>query len=366
MKKSLILGSSGLVVIGLALGAYFVWSGNPARELFGKKDKLASDLTAAQGKLSIEKGKLGSMMAELRDSHALAVNAQEQMKRAASLVAQTNFMFAGATGENPEFLAKNPISGIDINDERKNVNVLIAGWEEEMDIYSLDKIGLERSERIREEIETVRAYIYHLNQIVAGFTTQNSGLSKLQIDRYLEQLPSLGTINEILASLDFSINTAIQTAAVESSNNNYEDPPVASSGGGSTGTGTEVAVSPQSPSPSPSSNQSPSPASVNPPATVSTVVHQQQVVAEAEAEVAAIQEQLAAAEEQIEQANQPVSPETPVAADPAVNPSSTDQNLNDESSNDTSPNDPYHGLEKYKGIIVQPGPPQLIQGTNQY
>ena len=325
MKKSFIISGSIVFILILIFGIYFFTRGNKPENLIIQKNKLQSDIVLAKDKLSKEKQILDTMVSGLFDSYPLAVNVQDQMKKASDIVSQTDFMFTDSSGLNPEIIVKNIISGFSINNERKNINLLISRWKQETDILSIKKIDINESNKIKQDTETIKTYIQNLSQIVGSFTTGNSGLSQLQIDSYLAQLPSIEVINEVLASLG---------TAIENANN----PPASNP---------ETQNSPASPNPPP----------VAPPVVVtpSDVIREQAIVAEAQRQADILQEQLALIETQLPLPPAPTAP-TPVPTPIEINPTNNPDYIN-----------PYNiNSADYQGIIIQPGPPQLIQGTNQF
>lgn len=255
------------------------------------------------------------MMNELQNSFPLAVGIQTQMKKASSLVKQTDFMFTDANGLNPEMIIGNFSTSILINDERKNINLLISSWQKEVDISSITKIDITESEKIKKDAETIKIYIEDLSKIVKSLTPENSGLSQSQIDTYLSQLPSVEEINEVLVSME---------TAIENANN---------SGGSSS------SITPED------------------------ILAEQAAITDAQNQAADLQEQLTQIEQQTDQ-----GPSLPPETDITTNPNSENQNTNNgNNSNDYAA--PYDSRNVYRpnpSIIIQPGPPELIQGSNQY
>ncbi len=315
MKNPFIIGGILALFIVLISGAYFFANKNKPEDLSAKKDKIQSDLAVAKNKLDQEKQTLDIMMNELQNSFPLAVGIQTQMKKASSLVKQTDFMFTDANGLNPEMIIGNFSTSILINDERKNINLLISSWQKEVDISSITKIDITESEKIKKDAETIKIYIEDLSKIVKSLTPENSGLSQSQIDTYLSQLPSVEEINEVLVSME---------TAIENANN---------SGGSSS------SITPED------------------------ILAEQAAITDAQNQAADLQEQLTQIEQQTDQ-----GPSLPPETDITTNPNSENQNTNNgNNSNDYAA--PYDSRNVYRpnpSIIIQPGPPELIQGSNQY
>ena len=215
--------------------------------------------------------------------------------------------------------------------------------------------------------------------MVGILTPENSGIPQAQINIYLASLPSEDAINEVL--------TSIQIAIDNSKNNNLD-----------TGTSTE---------------------SNGHLITSEDIVVQQGIVDQTEDEVIVLQKQLTDIEDQIEQSFLPPTstPDSDVGSDlppvpgiipivdttstPSVtdlnpnatsDPNSANNNNNTNTNTNTDLGNPNtntdnlnnnNGLpnvdvnnnydindnsnnNNYKGIIIQPGPPRLIEGANQY
>lgn len=327
MNRSLISG--GIVFLLIILGMYFFIRGNNGDDLIAQKNNLQNNLVVAKKKLKEEKQKLEIMTSDLKNSFPLATSTQEQMRKASEIVRQTNFLFTNADGSNPELIVKNFLNNLRINNERKNINLLLAEWQKKMDISSIWAMNVQESEQISQEAQIIKKFIEDLSQIVGSFTTGNSGLSQLQIDSYLAQLPSIEVINEVLASLG---------TAIENANNPPASNPETNPG---------LQNSPASPNPPPA----------QPPVVVtpSDVIREQAIVAEAQRQADILQEQLALIEAQLSPPPAPITP-TPAPTPIEINPTNNPDYIN-----------PYNiNSADYQGIIIQPGPPQLIQGTNQY
>jgi len=236
---------------------------------------------------------------------------------------------------------KNSLTDLLINSEKKNINLLLVEWKKKTTILSLRTIDLNASLEFRQQAEALKAFIENLSQIVNNWTTENSGLTQFQIDTYLSKLPSVEAIYEVLTALDVAIETA----------QNPTPPPT------STSTSTSSASTTSSSNQAESSDfqyGSAAGASLLTPEEVNT---QQAVVATAQGQVNTIQNQIT----QIEQQQSPTAPEdTGTTVTPI-------QDINDSNNINTSPA-PFilRIINNSQGIIIQPGPPRLIQGTDPF
>ncbi|OGI75714.1 hypothetical protein A3C67_02915 [Candidatus Nomurabacteria bacterium RIFCSPHIGHO2_02_FULL_42_19] len=324
MSKSVIIGAGIAFLITILTGGYFLTRESELDDLMARKNKLESNLITAEDKFNRAKGALSTMLGDLQNSFALGTSVQDQIKQASDIVKQTDFIFTDPDGSNPEIIVDNPLPDILINAERQYINLLLAEWLAKTDILSIKEIGVSEAEKIKADTEIIKTFIENLAKIVASLTPEDSELSQFQIDTYFSQLPSIVDINEVLTSLETAIEN--HNSQVESSQTSSNFPP---------------------------------PTSIEP----EEVVAQQAVVTQAQTEVTTVQEQLAEIEEEIE----PLSP-TPVPISPITNPDPENQteNQNTESSENNPISLPPRVIDSNQGIIIQPGPVRLIQGTDPF
>jgi len=324
VSKSVIIGAGIAFLITILTGGYFLTRESELDDLMARKNKLESNLITAEDKFNRAKGALSTMLGDLQNSFALGTSVQDQIKQASDIVKQTDFIFTDPDGSNPEIIVDNPLPDILINAERQYINLLLAEWLAKTDILSIKEIGVSEAEKIKADTEIIKTFIENLAKIVASLTPEDSELSQFQIDTYFSQLPSIVDINEVLTSLETAIEN--HNSQVESSQTSSNFPP---------------------------------PTSIEP----EEVVAQQAVVTQAQTEVTTVQEQLAEIEEEIE----PLSP-TPVPISPITNPDPENQteNQNTESSENNPISLPPRVIDSNQGIIIQPGPVRLIQGTDPF
>jgi len=335
MHKIASIGAVMVFLVVLVLGAYFFMRGNKPDDLIIQKSKLQDALILAGEKLKKEKENLDTMTEDLKASFPLAVSVQDQMKKSSEIVKQTDFMFINPYGSKPELIVKNPLTSILINNERHDINLLLFEWQKKINLLSVEEINLNQSEKIKQDVQTIESFIENLSKIVKGLTPKNSGLSQAQINAFVSRLPSTEATGEVLIS--------IETAIENYSNNNLE-------------TNTETT----------NNQNSTSPVLFTPIVTPNDVIAQQSAVAETQNQVTILQEQLTQVQAQIQQASSttPIST-TPTTTDTTTNSNSENQTENQNTDNTDNPAESYT-REKNQGIIIQPGPPRLIQGTDAY
>lgn len=340
MNKSIVVGAIVAFLLIVTSGVYFLTREEKAEDLFSQKNKLEGNLATAKGKLQQEQNNLDSLKAGLRDSFPLAVGVQEQMRRASGLVTETDYLFTNPLSSNPQLVFTNPLLSLKINEKRAEINLLLAEWQKKDNAMYLSKINISEAEKIQAEAEIIKSFLEDLANIVANLTVENSGLTQFQIDTYVYGLPSVEVINEVIVSLGEIINT-------------YENNPE----------GVAQVEDDYEPASNINWNSTPSQVVVTP----EQVVVAEQSVAVVQAEVQSIEAQLAVVNEQIE-AQSPtvyVPPEdtTSDSGVPVVNDGSDANGVN----NPTSPTTPSGNTPApSQGIVVQPGAPRLIQGSNPF
>lgn len=317
----------GVVFLFILVFVIFIFTrGNTKDELMTQKNKLQETIKITEKKLNKEKETLDTLTKGLQASFPLAVSVQDQMKKSGDIVKQTDFMFNDPYGLNPELIIKNLQNGSKINNERRNINLLLLEWQKRIFQLSAPEIDVNESEKIKQEIKLIELYVNNLSEVVKILTPENSGLSQAQIDIYSSQFPSINAINEVLVSIE----TAIENFNNQTSSN-------------------------------PSSDTSP--------VTTNDVVVQQVVVSQTQIEVVNLQEQLAQVKEQIQQlspAPASVTPPAPsISTDITTNPE-TEKNTNNENQADNENTYTPREIITNQAIIIQPGPPRLIQGTDPF
>ncbi len=340
MNKSIVVGAIVAFLLIVTSGVYFLTREEKAEDLFSQKNKLEGNLATAKGKLQQEQNNLDSLKAGLRDSFPLAVGVQEQMRRASGLVTETDYLFTNSLSSNPQLVFTNPLLSLKINEKRAEINLLIAEWQKKDNAMYLSKLNIAEAEKIQAEAEIIKSFLEDLANIVANLTVENSGLTQFQIDTYVYGLPSVEVINEVIVSLGEIINTYENNPEGVAQVEDYYEP---ASNINWNSTPSQVVVTPEQ------------------------VVVAEQSVAVVQAEVQSIEAQLAVVNEQIE-AQSPtvyVPPEDtpPASGGPATNDGSDISGVN----NPTSPTTPSGNTPApSQGIVVQPGAPRLIQGSNPF
>lgn len=336
IKLIIIIGS---ILIAIALGVYFFISTSKSDDLFIQRDKIQTSLTRAEEKLKKEKQNLESLKQGLKESFPLAVSVQGQMKDSFEVVKTTDFMFNNPYGLNPELIVKSSLDSLLLNNQRKDINKLLIRWQKEIDLLSVDKININEIEKIKKDIEVIKSFIKNLTEVVKDLTPGNSGLTQYQIDTYSTQFAEANNINQILISIENAIKNP---SAVGNDNTSFNN---------NTNTSGDVQSNPSS----------------QPPVIVDLFTNKvlpadvfaaQVKIEETQSQIDTLKTQLAEIEKQIQTPAVDNNP-APIPVVPVVE---TPGNI------ETIESIGNQGIQriKYEGILIQPGPPRLIQGSDAY
>jgi len=304
MSKSYIISGGIVFLLLIILGIYFYNRENSLDNLILQKQKLQSDISLTINKLGKEEQTLQTLINGPNISFATTTIIQNQIKQAYFLISQTDFMFSDPNGLNPKIKIKESPSSLALNAQRRKINLILKKWQEKITPSQVKEIDAKDAKQIETEIETIRIFVNNLSTIMENLTVENSNLSSFQIKNYSTRLASLDSIDNVLISIETTI---------KSSNDN---------------------------------NQAP--------VTPDQIVTQELVVNDIQTELVILQNQLTQIEQKIQQISPILSSTTTPENSATINPDLE----NYESS--------YIPYNKSEPIIVQPGPPRLIQGSNQY
>jgi hypothetical protein len=205
MSRLFIIGGVTLFLIILVGGGYLFLGSNQSEDLNAQSDKLQTDLTLKRQKLAEEQRVLDGMTNSLRASYPLGLSVQEDMRQMAGIAGRTDFLFTDVKGVNPQLIVTGLSAGEFINQEKRNINLLLADWRKLTELSSLSLLNIEEIHKVRQEAEIIKTFVVTLTSLVNTWVPDNSGLSQLQIDSYVAQLPSVESINQVLVLLDESI-----------------------------------------------------------------------------------------------------------------------------------------------------------------
>jgi|GEM_PF-4476869 len=213
MKKPFWVGGVVLLIIISAVSFYFFAGPSRGGDLVMQKANLESRLSDSKNKLTQAQEKLNALRLGLETSFPLASGVQEQMRKGAGLVGQTDFIFIGANSSNPQLGVFNPLTGININAQRAEINNILSFWLEKTKLSYLKSIKAEESVKIKQETEKIKTYISDLLKIVSSLTPLNSGLTQSEIDAYAASLPGVEEVDGVLALLQSLIQADVGMTA---------------------------------------------------------------------------------------------------------------------------------------------------------
>ncbi len=370
MRKFLIVG---LILVISIFGVYFFTRDKTPNDLVVKKTKIKNNLTAAQQKLNKERQTLDSMMGNLQGSFLLIADVQDQMNKISDMVRQTNFMFSDPNGDNPQLIAKNIPNASVINGERREINLIMIEWQKKIELFANKKLSVSELNQIKKDASTIKVFLEDIAKIVKLLTPDNSGLSQIKIDTFGARISS----NEAVDKVFTSFKTAVDNYSEDNSKNLNN-----------------------------TSASDPSSLFQNNSVTFEDFLAQKKIVDDIQSEVNSLEEQLVQVEEQIQQASPSPNNNSDSSDSSSIDPILPDNStVIDNSSDQTVNTDPGTTIDpllptnpdpstipdtitpdpvapnpttdvddnivdpnnaNFKGIIVQPGPPRLIQGTNQF
>ena len=320
MSKRVIIIIGGSVILVLLAAGYFIWFSGSV-DLFAKKSELGQSIARAQAKLDAQKQSLSAKTNALIKSFPLGASVQDHMRKSSEIVQDTNFLFNEAESSHPELVINTSKSSL-INDQRRNINFLLAEWQTKLGVSSLSTIDILQSKKIKEDTGAIRAFIKELSDLLVDLTPQNSGLSQAEIDAYLSQLPSVGAVDELLANLQVAIdNPTVNTVTTSTTSSQLNN------------------------------------------SNVSAVVTLEDDVEETENEIVNLQTELAQVEQQIAQSTPSTTSVTTVTTTPTTTTTPTPSQT---TSGGTYTPPPRRVITPSTGIIVQPGPPVLIPGIDDH
>ena len=334
MRRSLVVIST-LVLVAIAAGAVYVFTGSGTKleNLDNLKYRLGTNLILAQNKLKEQKDELLGITSALRQSFPAAAAAGDNMRDIMSAVKKTDSLFIDPYGVNPTLIAGSSLLNESISAQRSSINKILASWQKKTDIFYIQNMSSEETENIKNEAEKIVAYIQSIFSIVNDLTTENSGLSTFVIETQVSQVSPPSVIEDLVVSMN---------------NNITESHTAGSSSASSTANG------------STDSNDGSTTVSNNSSVTADDIWEIENEIAETENEIAEIQAQIVVVEQQIAEITAvPVEPVVDVA--PPVDPN-TDNATNPNNVIDFVP----RKINTKQGIIIQPGPPTLIPGTDPY
>ena len=180
-------GAGALVVI-VVLGLYIVFSKSDRDVSSGLQDNEAAEAAISE---TVAIAKI------IEDTYVIDSNA---------VLVMTDNLFVGPMSPDPVFVGEKMSSTASnrLESLRLEITFVFRSWKDlTTSIYS-DLASIRQSEaKAREYAEAVRSYLYELQAVVNKFTPENSGLDKIDIDKYkAEAAKSVEEADRVLDLLD--------------------------------------------------------------------------------------------------------------------------------------------------------------------
>ncbi|MDZ4240876.1 MAG: hypothetical protein U1D31_01990 [Patescibacteria group bacterium] len=290
-----------LIAVFVSSGIYlFIYSQN-------REERVQAKLENAREKAAAETQRLDDLKKEFGDAHPLYAAVQNGYVGITNILRNADTFFDTSDSENPKIRIETKTSAIeaDINAKRAQIENMLAEWKKQASLALATETNAATINSIQASATVIQSFINELAAIVGALTPSNSDLTQSEIDGYIELLSDAAEeIDVIVASLE-AAESSVADASEET-------------------TTTTV--------------------------TTEQIETQEDVVTQAQEEVAALEEELEEIQSQTE---------TPATEEQPQDTSSQDDTTSDggvDYTGESSSPDP---------IIVVPGPPRLIQGANK-
>lgn len=294
-----------LIAVFVSSGVYlFIYSQN-------REARVQAKLESAREKAAAETQKLDDLKKEFRDTYPLHVAIQDQYAKVIEVMFTVDILFDTSDSAHPDIKLKTKNSAVEttINAKRALIETMLEEWKQKAAIALATQTNTATLNSIQESANVIQSFINELASIVDALTPANSDLSQSEIDSYANTLSeATEEIHNIVAALE----------AAESAN---------------------------------TSSASSTTASV----TLAQIETQEEVVTQAQVEVALLEEEL----EEIQASDNTPAEEPGLDEQPEGDVAQEDESSS-ESEVDYTAEDPLSDP-----IIVVPGPPRLIQGANK-
>lgn len=302
----------GAVILIFAFGIYLMFGGSSSpipKNLQDEASRITKELAAARQNLQNESNELNDLERAFRAMFPFYGIAADEYNNISGAVSKTDLFFLDANG-NPKLkiTSKSELQK-KINDQRSYINKLLSNWKQKLSASQASAVTRQTINNLISDAQIIEEYVNDLSSVINLLTPENSGLTQAEIDSYQQILDD---VNNQLSS---SIANLVVTTTTTQQNSQ-----------------TQTTTSSQ--------NQT---------VTAQDLANQQAVVDAAQAQVDALAAQLAQIQALI---NQAIASST----QPVIQKTSTQPKNIGTQRGDYVPPD----------LIVQPGPPGLVEGENAY
>lgn len=272
-----------------------------------KEARLQAKLASAQATVTVETAKLESLSEKFQESYPLHLAIQAQCAKMEDIIRKTDVLFNNSETPNPQIKIKTKTSAIkvDINASHARIFTMLNECKKKAADYFGKEVSASTIDAIKRDASLIKLFADKLTIIVNALTRANSGLSQFEIDNYLATLLNASEeISNVIASLESLTLTTEQAPIV----------------------------------------------------ILQEIQAQTGIVTEASAQVTLLQAELV----QVQLSNQ----QSTTTASGAQG--TQGENFLPEETSIPSSSDSTVGEIPLEPIIIQPGPPELIQGSNRF
>lgn len=306
----LIAGAVVILIFGFGIYLMFGGSGSPIpKNLQEEASRITKELATARQNLQNESNELNDLERAFRAMFPFYGIASDEYKNISSAVSKTDLFFLDANGNPKLKITSKAELQKKINDQRAYINQLLNNWKQKLSASQASVVTRQTINNLISDAQVIEEYVNDLSSVINLLTPENSGLTQAEIDSYQQIL------NDVNNQLSSSIaNLVVTTTTTQQS------------GQTQTTTSTQTQT-----------------------VTAQDLANQQSVVDAAQAQVDALAAQLAQIQALI---NQAIASST----QPVIQKTSTQPKNVGTQRGDYVPPD----------LIVQPGPPGLVEGENAY
>lgn len=310
VNTPLIVG--GVVVLIFTFGLYLMLGGSDSpipKTLQEEASRITKELAVARQNLQNESNELNDLERAFRAMFPFYGIASDEYKNISNAVLKTDLFFIDANG-NPKLkiTSKSDLQK-KINDQRTHINLLLNNWKQKLSASQASAITRQTINNLVSDAQVIEEYVNDLSSVINLLTPENSGLTQEEIDSY----------QQVLTDVNNQLSSSIATLVVTATNTQQ-----------STQTQTATQAETQT-------------------VTAQDLANQQAIVAATQAQVDALAAQLAQIQALIDQA-------LASSTQPVIQKTSTQPRNIGTQRGDYVPPD----------LIIQPGPPGLVEGENAY
>lgn len=311
-KNNIPLIAGAVVILIFVFGIYLMFGGSSSpipKNLQEEASRITKELATARQNLQNESNELNDLERAFRAMFPFYGIASDEYKNISSAVSKTDLFFLDANGNPKLKITSKAELQKKINDQRAYINQLLNNWKQKLSASQASVVTRQIIDNLISDAQVIEEYVNDLSSVINLLTPENSGLTQAEIDSYQQIL------NDVNNQLSSSIaNLVVTTTTTQQS------------GQTQTTTSTQTQT-----------------------VTAQDLANQQSVVDAAQAQVDALAAQLAQIQALI---NQAIASST----QPVIQKTSTQPKNVGTQRGDYVPPD----------LIVQPGPPGLVEGENAY